>query len=392
MDDDKGIKGGSTKSRPSPAVTNKSDLLFMRRALELAAQARGQTSPNPMVGAVLVKNNKIIAEGWHQKAGEDHAERAALKKAGESARGATLYVTLEPCCHYGKTPPCTDIIIESGVSRVVAAVRDPFPKVSGEGFNILNKAGIQVVEGVLQKEARRLNEVFFTVHEKNRPFVMLKWAMSLDGRTSNDFGHSKWITSEESRKFAHILRSNYDAILVGAGTVIADNPKLTVRLPDFNRPQPACVVLDPGLDIPTSAALLKEDHKIYIVSSPIEGARMIKIADKLRQKGAEIISIDAQNEKFHIPSVLKELLQVGIQSIFVEGGRRVAGSFLEADVVDKIGAFIAPKIIGGFAPASPLICNTSCSKDFHPLKDVTIKCIGLDVYIEAYPTLWNVPV
>ncbi len=387
MNDEKGIKDGSKKHRPMPTVKKQTDIFFMQRALELAAQARGQTSPNPMVGAVLVKNGKIIAEAWHQKAGEDHAERIALKKAGKSAQGATLYVSLEPCCHFGKTPPCVDIIKQSGVSRVVAAVRDPFPQVSGKGFDVLKDAGIEVVEGVLEKEARRLNDVFFTVHEKKRPFVMLKWAMSLDGRTSDDWGHSKWITCEQSREFAHRLRSWHDAILVGVGTIIADKPKLTVRLRDFNRTQPACIILDPKLDTPPDSPCFNEDHEIYIISSPIKGIALKNKAEKLIQKKAKIISIDAHNEKFHIPTVLKELLQAGIQSIFVEGGRCVAGSFFEAEVVDKIGAFIAPKIIGGFAPTSPLICNPSCNKDFRPLQDVAIKTIGSDVYIEAYLTL-----
>jgi diaminohydroxyphosphoribosylaminopyrimidine deaminase/5-amino-6-(5-phosphoribosylamino)uracil reductase len=338
-----------------------------------------------MVGAVLVKKGLILSESYHRRAGEKHAERLALEKAGPSAHGSTLYLTLEPCCHYGKTPPCTDLIIQSGVSRVVSAVQDPFPEVSGKGFRILKKAGILVESGLLEVEARRLNEAFFTYHEKKRPFVMVKWAMSLDGRTSTDSGHSKWITGPKARALAHRLRSYHDAVCVGVNTIIMDNPLLTVRLPGYKGKQPACVILDESLRTPPEAALFRHSHKVYILSGPLKGTDLISRAKKLESKGAFLVQVNLHNRRIDIPSLIEILYRENIQSVFVEGGRMVAGSFFEAGMVDKMGVFIAPRIIGGKNPTSPVICpGIARMKEEPDLSSWLIKRLGPDLYLEGY--------
>jgi len=339
-----------------------------------------------MVGAVLVKNSRIIAEGYHHRAGEDHAERIVLKKAGHSAKNATLYTNLEPCCHWGRTPPCTDIILESGIRRVVSAVRDPFPGVCGRGLRILRDAGVEVTEGVLKNEARRLNEVFFTFHEKKRPFVMLKWAMSLDGRTSTDSGQSKWISSEASRRMAHRMRSWYDGIVVGAGTVLMDNPQLTVRLTGYKRRQPVCIILDATFRTPPDAALFRAERRVIIAGGAVKDAAIRKRALRLETQGAEIIILPVRDGLVDIPSLMQKLYKMGLQSIFVEGGRHVAGSFFKAGMVDKLGVFLSPRIIGGLKPASPLLFKGPLSiKDCPDFTIDKIKCSGTDFYLEAYP-------
>jgi len=361
------------------------DEYFMRRALKLAVRARGRTSPNPMVGAVLVRGHEVIAEAYHSRAGEDHAERKALKMAGNRARGATLYVTLEPCCHFGKTPPCTEIIIASGVSRVVAAVRDPFPKVSGKGFQILKNAGIEVIEGVLQDQARTLNEAFFTFHEKKRPFVTLKWAMSLDGRTSTDTGLSKWITGDKARSFAHKLRSWHDAVLVGIRTVLMDDPRLTVRRPGFKSPQPSCVILDTRLRTPPDSALFKESHRVFIACGFIRGKALLQRARRLESLGAFLLQIPLSGQYLDIHSLLHSLYSEGIQSLLVEGGRRVAGSFIQARMVDKFMVFIAPKLLGGLSAASPVLFQGFGQvSDAINLDDVRVTRLIPDILLEGY--------
>ncbi|MBN1900515.1 bifunctional diaminohydroxyphosphoribosylaminopyrimidine deaminase/5-amino-6-(5-phosphoribosylamino)uracil reductase RibD [Candidatus Sumerlaeota bacterium] len=361
------------------------DQFFMKRALKLAEQARGQTSPNPMVGAVLVKKGRILAEDYHHRAGEKHAERIVLEKAGSNARGATLFVTLEPCCHFGKTPPCTDIIIQSGVSRVVFAVQDPFPQVSGKGDRILKKAGIAVESGLLEAEARQLNEAFFTYYQKKRPFIMLKWAMSLDGRVSTDSGNSKWITGVEARRMAHRLRSWHDALCVGINTILTDDPQLTVRLSGYKEKQPSCVILDESLRTPVDAAIFRSDHKIYIFSGPIKGSPLSRRAQKLASRGALLFQTGLHRGWIDIHSLLEALHRENIQSLFVEGGRSVSGSFWEAGMADKLGIFIAPKIIGGRKVASPVLCNGILQmKDAPDLGPCKIKRFGADIYLEAY--------
>ncbi len=364
-----------------------SDEAFMAKALALAARAQGMTRPNPMVGAVVVLDGRIIGQGYHKKAGTDHAERIALKSAGTSARGAELYVTLEPCCHYGKTPPCTDIVIESGVRRVIVAACDPFPRVNGRGLEILRAAGVEVATGILEQEARRLNESFFTFHEKKRPFVTLKWAMSLDGRTSADTGHSMWISCEDSRRHAHNLRARHDAIAVGLGTVLLDNPRLTVRIKGWRGPQPAVVILDSHLKTPPDAAAFKDDRNVFIAHGPIHEKSMRRRAETLCRAGAFLIpsALDDQGH-VEIPDLLTSLAGHGIQSILVEGGRQVAGSFVKSNLVDKYAVFIAPKIIGGTCTGSPLCFKGSDRVPENPtLGDIRIQRMGTDFFVEAYP-------
>ncbi len=357
----------------------------MRRALRLAVRARGKTAPNPMVGAVVVRDGRIISEAFHRRAGEDHAERAAIKKAVDTARGATLYVSLEPCCHYGRTPPCTDVIIESGIARVVAAVQDPSPEVSGKGFKILRKAGIKVKTGILEEEARRINEAFFTYYEKNRPFVTLKWAMSLDGRTSTDSGNSKWITGKESRRYAHRLRSFHDAIAVGIGTLLTDDPRLTVRLPNHTGHQPHCIIIDTKLRTPLKAAILKAPHKVFIACAPINNHTLARRAERLEDAGANILPIPTDEGMVSIKGLLQEVYRAGLQSLLVEGGRYLAGSFVKAHLADKAVIFIAPRIMGGMGATSPLLFNgVRTVADAINLKDISVRRLDTDILIEGY--------
>lgn len=357
----------------------------MNRALELSLRASGQTSPNPMVGAVVVKNGNIIAEAFHEKAGGDHAERAALKTAGAEAAGSTLYVSLEPCCHKGKTPPCTDIIIQSGIKKVVAACLDPFPHVQGRGVEILRKAGIEVETGLLEKKARRINETFFCYHEKRRPFIILKWAMTLDGRTSTDNGQSKWITSEKSRLNVHSQRSLVDAILVGSGTVLKDNPRLDVRLPDYTGPHPCKIILAPDLDLPVNLNVFKSGGKVLIYHGESEDNEFKNRADRLKEAGAEIVALPLSNGKLEIKSLLRSMYDKQIQSVLVEGGRITAGMFMQAHAVDKITAYISPRIIGGRKATSPLIYDGVATVNLGPfLKDVVFKQFDSDIYLDGY--------
>jgi diaminohydroxyphosphoribosylaminopyrimidine deaminase/5-amino-6-(5-phosphoribosylamino)uracil reductase len=338
-----------------------------------------------MVGAVLVRGHEVIAEAYHSRAGEDHAERKALNKAGSLARGATLYVTLEPCCHFGKTPPCTEIIITSGVSRVVAAVRDPFPRVAGKGFRSLKKAGIDVMEGVLQDQARRLNEAFFTFHEQKRPFVTLKWAMSLDGRTSTDSGLSKWITGDKARSYAHKLRSWHDAIAVGVNTVLLDDPRLTVRLPGFTTRQPCCVILDTRLRTPPQSALFREPHRVIIACGLLKGKALLQRAGRIESLGASLLQIPLRDQYLDIHSLLQSLYTEGIQSLLVEGGRHVAGSFIQSRMVDKLMVFIAPKMLGGLFATSPaLFPGFGKVTDALELDEFRITRPGPDILLEGY--------
>jgi len=363
----------------------KSDEDFMKRALLLAARARGKTLPNPMVGAVLVRRGKIIQEGWHRRAGEEHAERKVLLKAGTAARGATLFVTLEPCCHFGKTPPCTDIILESGVARVVVAARDPFPLVSGKGIKILRRAGLDVKTGVLEQESRRLNEAFFTYHEKKRPFITIKWAMSMDGRTSTDTGSSMWITGPEARRYSHRLRGFHAAVSVGIGTILVDNPRLSVRSTPCIR-QPDCVIIDPELRTPPWAAVLQESHRVFIACGSLSSPQRSRRASLLKSVGAIILPLKERSGEIPIRLLLKKLHEKGIQSLYIEGGRKLAGRFLRTGMVDKFALFMAPRIIGGIGVTSPLVFQgPDTIKDCPEIRIVRSRRFGRDYYFEAYP-------
>jgi len=329
------------------------DNKYMKRALNLARLAQGRTSPNPIVGAVLVKDGEVVGEGYHLRAGRPHAEINALNQAGEQARDATLYVTLEPCSHYGKTPPCVDAVIAAGVKRVVVAILDPNPRVAGQGVNRLRKAGIEVRVGVLEEEARRNNEFFFKYITWGIPFVTLKSAMTLDGKIATYTGDSRWVTGEDSRRFVHQLRNVYDAILVGIGTVIKDDPLLNTRLEVEGRRDPVRVILDEKLQLPLDsqiAASAAQQSTLVFTSNQASEER----AALLEDRGIKVIAIDSDGDKLPLDAVLKALGKREIMSLLVEGGGQVNASFLKAGLVDKVYWFIAPKLCGGNRAPSPV--------------------------------------
>lgn len=356
------------------------DEIFMREALRIARHAEGRTSPNPLVGAVVVREGKIVAEGWHRKAGTPHAEIHALNMAGELARGATLYVTLEPCSHFGRTPPCTQAIINAGISRVVAAMSDPNPKVAGRGFEILRSAGIEVTVGVLESEARRLNEIFLKWITRKLPFVTLKFACSLDGKIATSTGESQWISCEESRKFSHHLRDVSDAILIGSGTLLADNPKLTTRLIDGKNP--VRVIVDSNARTPLDSNVVTDKSARTIIATT-SNAPPEKIS-ALEAHGVEIITA-GDGERVDLKILMRELAEREITSVLVEGGGKIHFAMLSAGLVDKVFAFVAPKIIGG-ASALTAVEGAGFAKlsDAVNLKNFTAQQLGEDFLLTGY--------
>ncbi len=331
---------------------------FMQRAIELARLGEGRVEPNPMVGCIIVRAGQVAGEGWHRKYGGPHAEVHALRAAGARARGATAYVTLEPCCHVGKTPPCADALIAAGVKRVVAAVKDPNPVVSGRGLARLRRAGLRVEVGLLAAEARELLAPFITVHTRARPYVILKWAQSMDGCIATRAGDSKWITSRASRAAGHALRARVDAILVGIGTVLADDPALTARMA---RPRRIAtrVVLDRHLRTPLTSRLVhtaRERPTIIACGrggprAPGDGRAR---ADRLRAAGCEVLELPAGADEVDIAALLAELHARGMTNVMVEGGGRVLGSFFDLGLADEAHVFVAPKLIGGAEAPGPL--------------------------------------
>jgi len=360
------------------------DADYMMMALELAERGRGRTSPNPMVGAVLVRDGEVVGRGYHARAGDDHAEIVALKDAGERVRGATLYVNLEPCCHHGRTPPCVDAVVEAGVKRAVVAMVDPSDKVDGKGIAELRQAGIDVEVGLLAEEADRLNEVFIKYVTTGRPFVFLKVAMSLDGRIATGTGDSKWITCEESRARVHQLRDQVDAVLVGCGTVAEDDPELTTRLPDGDGKNPVRVILDGKANMPIDARVLAEGSagvSWVVVGESAESDRV----EKLRESGAEVVVLADSDGRIDFDVVLRELGRREITSLLIEGGKGVFTEALRSGSVDKVLAFVAPVILGGdgrFSAVGEL--GVEEISDGLKLRDVSVKRIGDDVLIEGY--------
>jgi diaminohydroxyphosphoribosylaminopyrimidine deaminase / 5-amino-6-(5-phosphoribosylamino)uracil reductase len=324
------------------------DTDYMKIALNLARGTLGQTSPNPVVGAVLVKNGEIVGMGAHLKAGEPHAEVHAIHMAGEKAKGASLYVTLEPCSHHGRTPPCSDLVIRTGIKKVFVATTDPNPQVAGAGIDRIKKAGIEVEVGLLQDEARELNKVFFYNISTGLPYVTLKTAVSLDGKTATVTGESKWITGEAARNDVHQYRHQHDAILVGVNTIIKDNPFLTTRLSNGGK-SPIRVILDSQLRTPKNASVIHDDQSpTWIITS--ENADDT-ILTEFQEQGVKVIKMPGTHSK--IQDLLKVLGEMGITSLFVEGGAEVHGSFLKERAFQQIITYIAPKLIGGkSAPAS----------------------------------------
>ncbi|MBD3878367.1 MAG: bifunctional diaminohydroxyphosphoribosylaminopyrimidine deaminase/5-amino-6-(5-phosphoribosylamino)uracil reductase RibD [Quinella sp. 1Q5] len=352
----------------------------MREALRIARNAEGRTSPNPLVGAVIVKDGKIIAEGWHRQAGTPHAEIHALNMAGDLARGATLYVTLEPCSHFGRTPPCAQAVINAGISRVVAAMSDPNPKVAGRGFELLRAAGVEVEVGLLETEAQRLNEVFLKWITRRLPFVTMKFACTLDGKIATVAGESQWISGSESRRFTHHLRDINDAILVGVGTVLADNPSLTTRL--VVGKNPVRVIVDSNARTPLESKVVNDKSARTVVAVTANAP-----ADKvsaLKSRGVEIITA-GNSERVDLEELMHALAERDITSVLVEGGGTIHFSMLKAKLVDKVFAFIAPKIIGGSRALSAVEgAGFSKLSDAVELNDFTAKALGEDILIIGY--------
>lgn len=352
---------------------------YMRRALVLAK--RGRTSPNPKVGAVVVKDGEIVGEGYHPKAGEPHAEVFALRNAGDKAQGADIYVTLEPCCHQGRTPPCTEAVINAGISRVYAAMADPDVKVASKGFDRLRQAGIEVNCGICESEARQLNEAYIKHRITGMPFVILKSAMSLDGKIATRTGDSKWITNERSRAYAHKIRSEVDAIVIGSGTARADNPTLTARL-SKNIYYPTRVIISSNGDIPTDMKLFnKPGNSIVAVSSNTN----LDSLRKLERAGARILTLKEQANRPSIADLMKQLGELGHLSVLIEGGGEVAASALQERVVDKIIYFYAPKIIGGRDAVSSVggLGSEKVSSSIS-IERTKIRNFGQDLAIEGY--------
>jgi len=367
------------------------DTSYMEEALRLAEKARGRTSPNPMVGAVIVKDGHVIGKGYHTKAGSPHAEIEALNDAVEDPQGSILYVTLEPCCMYGKTPPCTDAIIRAGIRRVVAAMIDPDPRVKGKGCEQLRNAGIDVDVGILENQARRLNEAFITHKITGFPFVISKFAMSLDGKIATKIGDSKYITNEASRAYVHALRNQVDAIMVGIGTVLADDPLLTTRLKGLRATSedaghnPHRIILDTHLSIPLTANVVRDVSEAKTTIFTGEGIDQDKVT-RLRERGVEIQSVEYDDYgKLNLKQVLEVLGKHDVVSVLLEGGAEINGTAFIHHLVDKVLVFIAPLIIGGKDARSAVEgSGIETLSDAVRLSEITTQRFGDDMLIEGY--------
>lgn len=353
---------------------------YMKQAIELAKIGRGNTSPNPMVGAVIVKNDKILSKGYHKGPGTLHAEAKAIKNSNEPLKEATLYVNLEPCDHHGKTSPCTDKIINSGIDKVVIAMKDPNPK-SGNGIKKLKEHGVKVETGLMKDKARKLNEVFVKNVTENLPFIVSKSAMTLDGKIASKTGNSKWISNEKSRKLTHELRDRYDAILVGVNTVLADDPRLTTRLEGRKGQNPLRVVLDNRFRTPLDSKVLNEEGKCLIVVNELEKDKKNKI-NKLKSK--ENVKIHFKENK-NLKPTLEYLIDKNICSVLIEGGSKVNWSFYKDKLVDKIYLFVGPKIVGG-KKALNFVGGEGFEKieDSVKIENIKTELLDNDILIKGY--------
>ena len=368
--------------------SDRDDGRFLRLALRLAARGAGETSPNPMVGAVLVRSGRVVGRGFHTRAGAPHAEAVALEHAGWRARGAVLYVNLEPCCHFGRTPPCVDAIVGAGVREVVACMRDPDPRVRGKGFRALAAAGVRVRVGQLEHEARRLNERFLRRMAAGRPYVTLKAGMSLDGRIATRTGESKWITSGPARAQARELRRQHDAVMVGVNTVLRDDPRLAAtpmrrgRGRALQETGPARVVLDARLRTPAGARLLRGGDGPPIIVT-LRGASESR-RRRLEKAGALVLEVSGRDGRVGVGAALRELGRRGITSVLIEGGSEVLGSALDERLGDRLVVFIAGRLIGG-RRALPVFGGRGAARLRRAprLKEITIRTIGPDLRIEG---------
>ena len=357
------------------------DEKYMEKALELAKKGIGKVNPNPLVGAVIVKNGEIIGEGYHECYGEYHAERNAVKNAVKSVEGSTMYVTLEPCAHYGKTPPCVDLIIEKKFKKVVIGMLDPNELVSGKSIEKLKQHGIEVVVGVKEDDCKKMNEIFIKYITSKIPFVILKSGMSLDGKIATYTGESKWITSKESREDSQNLRNRLSSIMVGVNTVIADDPELTCRV--NNEKKLIRIVVDTNLRIPLDSKLVKNNDRLTIVATTLKSD--VNKKQILRELGVKVIEVPEKNGKVNLKELVKCLGQEGIDSILIEGGGTLNFSALQENIVDKVIFYIAPKILGGENSKSCIAgIGFSALDNAVNLKDISYRKIGEDLVVEGY--------
>lgn len=360
------------------------DSLYMRRALDLAEKGSGSTRPNPLVGAVIVKNGRIIGEGWHERAGEPHAEINAIMNSQESVEGSTIYVNLEPCSHFGRTPPCAAELVKRKFKRVVVAMEDPNPLVACRGIKLLRDSGIQVDVGLHKLDALKLNDIFIKHITGKTPFILLKSAMTLDGKTATKTGDSKWISGEESRKYVHCLRNRYSSILVGVNTVIKDDPELTTRIEGVKGRNPVRIIVDSKGRIPNDAKVLDTSYDRRTIIASTEDMTELK-RKYLRSKGADIIITGKRNGKVDIKQLVQELGKRGIDSLLVEGGGTVAAAFLEDGLIDKVAIFLAPVIIGGKDAPTPVMgSGVDCISEGYRLKHQKLTLFGQNVLVEGY--------
>lgn len=360
--------------------SKQSDKIFLKQALNLAKKGLGSTLPNPMVGAVIVKDGKIISSGFHKKVGLPHAEIEALKNIKDrKVTGAKLYVNLEPCSHYGKTPPCTEAIIKSGISRVVCSTLDPNPKISGQGIQALKQAGIEVEVGLLNEEAEKLNEIFFGFHKNRRPFIALKFASSLDGKIATYSFDSRGITGKKSIEYSYSsLRSKYQAILVGVNTILCDNPNLGTH--SKTKKDPLRIILDSKLQTPFHSQVLRDKNVLIAATESADPAKR----EHFKKLGTEILTF--KSDKIPLDELLKVLAEKKIISILVEGGGKVLGSFIDKNLFDKLYAFYSPIIIGGENAITPVEGKgVSLISHSHQFKIESIKRLGEDFLVTAYP-------
>ncbi len=369
-------------------TASEGDIAMMRRALHLARRGLGRVEPNPPVGAVIVRDGRIVGEGWHARFGSPHAEIVALEAAGDAARGADLYVTLEPCCHHGKTPPCTEAILAAGIRRVVAAMEDPFPEVSGRGVARLREGGVEVAVGAGADEARRVCAAFVKRTRTGRPLVIAKWAMTLDGRLADASGDSRWISGEASRRRVHEVRRVCDAVLVGSGTALADAPSLTVRhvAPLPERGQPTRVVLDSRLRLPPDAEPAASAREVPVLVYTREAAdvEMGERAAALRAAGCEVVPLPAGTRGVDLGAVLDDLGRRGASRVLLEGGATVLGTFVAEGLADRVMVFIAPRLLAAGDGRSPIEGPAGRAiADTLPLLDMTAKPVGEDVLVQG---------
>jgi diaminohydroxyphosphoribosylaminopyrimidine deaminase / 5-amino-6-(5-phosphoribosylamino)uracil reductase len=359
---------------------------FMKAALGLARKGLGKTSPNPAVGAVMVRKDEIVASGFHRKAGGPHAEVEALNRLeGKARQGDTLYVTLEPCNHYGRTPPCTRAILEKRVRKVVVGMRDPNPHVTGGGCDYLSEHGVEVITGILEEECRRLNEWFVTYATKGRPFVIAKTALTLDGWTATSTGHSRWVTNERSRQWVHRLRNQVDGILVGVGTVKADDPLLNTRLRKGRGRDPVRIIVDTHLSVPVNARVLghpRGSETLIAVGEDVPSGRV----KRLEQKGVSFLLCAKKEGKIDLRALMDQLGGRGFTSLLLEGGATLMGAMIREKLVDKFCIFKAPKLLGG-NDGKPMALGQGPSRmnQSIPLKDVEVRRFGDDLLITGYP-------